>query len=215
MWFRTWAYNTVNHAKFVPNFGYFCRREPRGCDRAASGRRDARLMVSHPTLPDSSDPARKLRFKCPSPVRACQLRCATTRDRIATHASCAQRRRSVRARFFMPPICEAVAALQAGGRAPRWPTYSVGSARSAPRMAPTPSSSTSLAVQAMAMRAAQRLTGLLSVSLFLQTAFVCDPRRRVVLIFVCVGVVTACCSVMGLGDDRSSASICSCTSRFF
>ena len=61
-------------------------------------------------------------------------------------------------------------------------------------MAPTPSSSTSLAVQAMAMRAAQRLTGLLSVSLFLQTAFVCDPRRRVVLIFVCVGVVTACCS---------------------
>ena len=78
-------------------------------------------------------------------------------------------------------------------------------------MAPTPSSSTSLAVQAMAMRAAQRLTGLLSVSLFLQTAFVCDPRRRVVLIFVCVGVVTACCSVMGLGDDRSSASICSCT----
>ena len=168
-------------------------------------------MVSHPTLPDSSDPARKLRFKCPSPVRACQLRCATTRDRIATHASCAQRRRSVRARFFMPPICEAVAAPQAGGRAPRWPTYSVGSARSAPRMAPTPSSSTSLAVQAMAMRAAQRLTGLLSVSLFLQTAFVCDPRRRVVLIFVCVGVVTACCSVMGLGDDRSSASICSCT----
>ena len=39
-------------------------------------------------------------------------------------------------------------------------------------MAPTPSSSTSLAVQAMAMQAAQRLTGLLSVSLFLQTAFV-------------------------------------------